>query len=81
MVVVKVMLRLTLIASLILLAEFLLPVVVGVAPLVAPLECIVGGDVNVLGVVVPGVCTVRPGLWEGDAPGSSGSWSLRSGKH
>ena len=36
----------------ILLAEVLLPVMFGVAPLVAPLECLVGGHVYVLEVVV-----------------------------
>ena len=36
----------------ILLAEVLLPVMLGVAPLVSPLECLVGGHVYVLEVVV-----------------------------
>merc|ERR1719468_678851 len=82
MVVVEVMLSVTLIAivplqlgleSVILLGEVLLPVVVGVAPPVAPLEGVRGGHVDVLEVVVPGVGAVSPGLGEGDAPGSPGS--------
>merc|ERR1719215_897931 len=88
MVVVVVMLSVTLIAivplqfgleCVVLLGEVLLPVVVGVAPPVAPLEGVRGGHVDVLEVVVPGVCSVSPGLGEGDAPGSPGSRSLRPG--
>ena len=38
--------------GMVLLAEVLLPVMLGVAPLVAPLECLVSGHVYVLEVVV-----------------------------
>ena len=89
MVVGKVMLSVSLIAivplqlgleCVVLLGEVLLPVVVGVAPPVAPLKGVWCGHIDVLEVVVPGVGSVRPGLGEGDAPGSSGSWGLRPGE-
>merc|ERR1740129_1287069 len=54
-----------------------LEVVVRVAPPVAPLEGVWCGHIDVLEVVVPSVGSVSPGLGEGDAPGSSGSRSLR----
>ena len=87
MVVVKVMLSVTLIAivplelgleCVVLLGEVLLPVVVGVAPPVAPLKGVWCGHIDVLEVVVPGVGSVRPGLGEGDAPGTY--WGLRPGE-
>ena len=86
MVVVKVMLSVSLIAivplqlgleCVVLLGEVLLPVMVGVAPPVAPLKGVWCGHIDVLEVVVPGVGSVSPGLGEGDAPGTS--WSLRPG--
>merc|ERR1712045_132138 len=89
MVVVKVMLSVTLIAIMplqlglecvVLLAEVLLPVVVGVAPPIAPLESVRGGHIDVLEVVISGVGSVSPGLRESNSPGTSGYWSLRPGE-
>ena len=48
----------------VLLAEVLLPVVMGVAPPVPPLKSLVRGHVDVLEVVVAGVAAVR--AWSGD---------------
>ena len=48
----------------VLLAEVLFPVVVGVASPVAPLKGLVRWDIDVLEVVVPGVAAVR--AWSGD---------------
>ena len=48
----------------VLLAEVLLPVVMGVAPPVPPLKSLVRGHVDVLEVVVSGVAAVR--AWSGD---------------
>ena len=57
----------------VLLAEVLLPVVLGVAPPVAPLEGLVGRHVDVLQVVVAGIAAVRSraGDWQG--PWASGA--------
>ena len=49
--------------GMVLLGEVLLPVVVGVAPPVSPLEDLVGGDVNVLEVVL-GPVAALPGYGE-----------------
>ena len=49
----------------VLLAEVLLPVVVGVASPVAPLKGLVGGHIDVLEVVVPCVASVRTRSWNG----------------
>ena len=57
----------------VLLAEVLLPVVLGVAPPVAPLEGLVGRHVDVLEVVVAGVAAVRAGAGDGKGPGASGA--------
>merc|ERR1719362_164146 len=62
----------------VLLGEVLLPVVVGVAPPVAPLEGVWCGHIDVLEVVVPGVGSISPWRGEGDAPGTS--WACGLGK-
>ena len=83
MVVVKVMLSVTLIAivpiqlgleCLVLLSEVLLPVLVRVAPPVAPIEGVWWGHIDVLEVVVPGVGSGSPGIGEGKS-----SWDLWPG--
>ena len=56
----------------VLLAEVLLPVVVGVAPPVAPLKGLVRWDIDVLEVVVPGIAAIS--AWSGDGEGTS-SWA------
>merc|ERR1719215_599193 len=82
MVVVVVMLSVTLIAivplqfgleCVVLLGEVLLPVVVGVAPPVSPLEGVRGGHVDVLEVVIPGVGAVSLRLLDPEDPGASPS--------
>ena len=61
----------------VLLAEVLLPVVVGVAPPVAPLKGLVRWDIDVLEVVVPGIAAIS--ARSGDGEGSSRAWTLWSG--
>ena len=61
----------------VLLAEVLLPVVLGVAPPVAPLEGLVGRHVDVLEVVVAGVAAVGPG--PGEEEGEEGEGGGRGG--
>ena len=61
----------------VLLAEVLLPVVMGVAPPVAPLKGLVGWDVDVLEVVVPSIAAISPRT--GDREGTRGAWALWSG--
>ena len=56
----------------VLLREVLLPVVVGVAPPVSPLEDLVGGDVNVLEVVL-GAVAALPGYGQRSLSRSLGS--------
>ena len=62
----------------VLLAEVLFPVVVGVAPPVAPLKGLVRWDIDVLEVVVPGITAI--GTRSGDGKGSSRTWPLWSGE-
>ena len=61
----------------VLLAEVLLPVVMGVAPPVAPLKGLVRWDIDILEVVVPGIAAI--GARSGDGKGSSRAWTLWSG--
>merc|ERR1719400_2271898 len=63
----------------VLLGEVLLPVVVGVAPPVAPLKGVWCGHIDVLEVVVPGVGAVRAGLGEVEAAWARGG-GLRPGE-
>ena len=62
----------------VLLWEVLLPVVLGVAPLVSPLECLVCGNINVLEILVRAV-----GALAGDGQGALGTlgWPGLSGQH
>ena len=60
----------------ILLAEVLLPVVMGVAPPVAPLKGLVRRDVDVLEVVVASIAAIRARSWNGEGT----SWSLWTGE-
>merc|ERR1740129_1642948 len=53
---------------------------IAIVPLQLGLEGVWCGHIDVLEVVVPGVGSVSPGLGEGDAPGSPGSWGLRPGE-
>ena len=61
----------------VLLAEVLLPVVVRVAPPVAPLKGLVRWDVDVLEVVSPSKAAI--GTRAGDGEGTSGARALWSG--
>ena len=60
----------------VLLAEVLLSVVMGVAPSVAPLKGLMRWDIDVLEVVVPGIAAISAG--SGDGEGSSRAWTLWS---
>merc|ERR1712051_49661 len=68
----------------ILLAEILLPVVVGVAASVAPLECLVGGNVDVLEMAITssvGAILAGTGNGEGAGPVRPGEGEGRHGGH
>ena len=60
----------------VLLAEVLLPVVMGVTPPVAPLKGLVRRDVDVLEVVVASIAAIRARSWNGEGT----SWSLWTGE-
>ena len=61
----------------VLLAEVLLSVVMGVAPSVAPFKGLMRWDIDVLEVVVPSIAAIRTRT--GDGEGSSRAWTLWSG--